>query len=279
MLSAASFDISQRRLILGWNQGSVQIYNFSNGTLLLSLATDTTMKVTAVGQYSFERSSELHQYFTAAFEDGLLLQWADMKRKSENDKLQAPTRKIEVPSWMGQEVAVNAMAEVAVNAMAEVAVKFSEVAVNAMAGGTIGSGQDAQSVLLTVRNDGIAFFWDITTGFLLRPHNARGKKNKGEKNQINDERQDGTLSYSRDDERVTKQTATSAKSSSTEISSRENLCLQVSDSPKISMTCTKILHKCPHIAFIGDAMGMIHIVNMATGKILYIAILTTRVNL
>ena len=270
MLSAASFDISQRRLILGWNQGSVQIYNFSNGTLLLSLATDTTMKVTAVGQYSFERSSELHQYFTAAFEDGLLLQWADIKRKSENDKLQAPTRKIEVPSWMGQEVAVNAMAEVAVNAMADVAVKFSEVAVNAMAGGTIGSGQDAQSVLLTVRNDGIAFFWDITTGFLLRPHNARGKKNKGEKNQIKDERQDGTLSYSRDDERVTKQTATSAKSSSTEISSRENLCLQVSDSPKISMTCTKILHKRPHIAFIGDAMGIIHIVNMATGKKFFI---------
>ncbi len=242
VLSAASFDISQRRLILGWNQGTVQIYNFSNGTILRTLTTDTTIKVTAVGQYSFERSREEHQYFTAAFEDGLLLQWADDKNPSDT-----PVRKIEVPSWMG--------------------IEFSEIAINAMAAGHIGHGKERQDVLVTVRNDGVAFFWDITTGFLLRPqHEVGHNKVKHDKDKIQDEKQNNetldavSVNSQGRGERNNQAPVPGAPAA------KESLCMQVSDNAKIQTTCVRMLHQCKHIAFISDMLGMVHIVNIATGK-------------
>jgi WD40 repeat protein len=248
--SAASFDISQRRLILGWNQGTVQVYNFSNGTILRTLLTEGAMRVTAVGQYQFDRSKESHQYFTAAFEDGLVLQWADDKNPADT-----PVRKLEVPSWMGME--------------------FSEIAVNAMAGGSIGSGNELQSVLITVRNDGMAFFWDITTGFLLRPHlfnkNSRRKKDQiaGEKGKLAGTVSDGSTTldtFGPGEIPTPLDTPGAGANLHGPPAAKENLCMQVSANPNISTTCVRILHKCKRIAFIADTEGQIHIVDIETGQ-------------
>lgn len=275
LLAAASFDISHRRLMIGWNQGSVQIYNFSNGTILRNLATDSTTKVTAVGQYSFQRSREMHHYFTASFEDGLLLQWADDKNPSD-----IPVRKIEVPVWMGRD--------------------FSEIAINDMARGSIGSGQELQSVLATVREDGIGLFWDITTGFPVRPHDASqtsGKKSRPhKKGTMQDERAPSTAASvaSNDDfGRVITPPMHASSSSPTRVPSfashigssspmlapislsgdgspvaKESLCLQITESTKVATTCVRVLNHGPHIALVADVKGIVHIVNMATIKTL-----------
>ena len=250
VISAASFCISQRRLILGWNQGTVQVYNFSNGSILRNLITDTTIAVTAVGQHTFQRSRETHQYFTAAFDDGLLLQWADEKKPSD-----APIRKIEVPSWMGLE--------------------FSEVGINSMASGSIDHGSEVQSVLVTVRKDGVAFFWDITTGFLVRlsTDSTPGiKKDKKDKNQTQDEKASEFRAPSIDSQEERVRDAKSkavprgaSRSPDTKAPAKESLCTQISEGPKVETTCVKILHRCEHILFISDTQGLVHIVNMVTG--------------
>ena len=252
-MSTAAFDISKRRLIIGWNQGSVQVYNFSNGTILRTLATDSTMRVTAVGQYEFERSNEMYQFFTASFEDGLLLQWADDKPPRDE-----PVRRMEVPDWMG--------------------VEFAEVGVNAMALGTVAKdstkSKDQRSVLVTVRNDGVAFFWDIITGFMLRPH---VKKTRKKKDYIPEEKD--RIPRSLSDESVPSRSlsAVSMQSASTlagpqagpqVAATKESLCLQVSDTAKTSLTCINILHRSQHISFIADSLGLIRILNLQTGQML-----------
>ena len=250
VMSAASFCISQRRLILGWNQGTVQVYNFSNGTILRNLMTDSAVKVTAVGQYEFQRSREVHRYFTAALEDGLLLQWADEKNPSD-----APVRKIEVPSWMGLE--------------------FSEVAINSMASGSIDHGSEMQSVLVTVRKDGVAFFWDITTGFLVRLNadsKLGAKKDKTAKIQTQDEKKSELRTASSDSQearvRMAKGEAMAREaigSPDAKAPAKESLCMQVSEGAKVGTTCVKILHRCEHLVFVADTKGFVHIINMVTG--------------
>jgi len=254
VLSAASFDTSQRRLILGWNQGSVQVYNFSNGTILRTLHTDSTAKVTAVGQFSFQRSKEVHHYFTAAFEDGLLLQWADDINPSD-----LPVRKIEVPNWMNK---LNGSTGI------ESGIEFSEIGITSMAAGSILNEKEIVSVLVTLRSDGNSFFWDITTGFLLRgraPCKKGSTNEKTEKKRVMPERGgDGQPASSPISVASPPETPGGAHAPMAGTAAKEALCVQITESDTISATCIKILHRCHQIAFIADSRGILYVMNIST---------------
>lgn len=136
-VTAASFDLSERRLVVGWNQGSIQLYNFSNGTLLHNLLTETSSPVVSVTQIEYSRGNDFHRHFVAALEDGVILQWPNKMKQRDAP----PVRKIEVPNWMGTE--------------------FVDVPITCIAFGK-------PHTLVAGRKDGKVLEWDMQTGFLMK---------------------------------------------------------------------------------------------------------------
>lgn len=101
-LTCAAFDESERRLLVGWSQGSVQVYNFSNGTLLNNLQGDTTAGVTALAHAAYTKGKGDHRrLLLAAYDDGIVLQWPSKVPSRDCP----PSRRMETPSWMGLDLA------------------------------------------------------------------------------------------------------------------------------------------------------------------------------
>jgi WD40 repeat protein len=142
VLTSASFDQSQRRLLVGWSQGSVQVYNFSNGTLLNNLLGDTTAKVTAITHAAYTKGKGDHRgLLLGAYDDGVILQWPS---KLDHRDV-APTRRMETPSWMGAD-----LIDVPITC-----IDFS-----------------GPNTLFCGRADGMIMLWDIQTGFLMKGENG-----------------------------------------------------------------------------------------------------------
>jgi WD40 repeat protein len=137
-VTCAQFDQSQRRLMVGWSQGSLQVYNFSNGTLLNNLLGESTAGVTTLAHATYIKGrSEERSVLFAAYDDGLILQWPNKLP----DRDMTPVRRFETPSWMGAN-----LVDVRINALA-----FR-----------------APSMLLEGRKDGLVMMWDLQTGFLIK---------------------------------------------------------------------------------------------------------------
>eukprot|EP00960_Hanusia_phi_P068908 766963-Hanusia_phi.AAC.4 len=74
-ISFGSFDISSRRLMVGWSQGSVQLYNFSNGSLVNNLISDSCTCVNSIHDIEFSKRNKRFRSVIACFGGGYFVQW------------------------------------------------------------------------------------------------------------------------------------------------------------------------------------------------------------
>mgnify|MGYP000897072390 CR=1 FL=1 len=142
-VECGGFDVSERRLVIGWSQGAVQVYNFSNGTLLHNLLTDAVGPVAAVGQVAYARGQEVQVNFFAALADGSVAIWPNRLAVRDARAL----RTMVVPDWLGGE-------------------DYVEVPLTCAAMGHCRWG--VPDVLCTGRRDGSLLVWDMQTGFLRK---------------------------------------------------------------------------------------------------------------
>ena len=95
LLTAATLDLAQRRLVVGWSNGVVHLYNFSSGTLLQELLSEATSEIVALcvgeqkAQYSTSLSgistslepNESGAYIVGAEENGVMWVWPNRANK------------------------------------------------------------------------------------------------------------------------------------------------------------------------------------------------------
>ena len=90
VLTAATLDLLQVRLVLGWSNGAVEVYNFSSGSLLQELISDDSCSE-IIGLGVVERGSaklsdvsrEAGAFIVAADEAGALWLWPHRARKED----------------------------------------------------------------------------------------------------------------------------------------------------------------------------------------------------